>query len=115
MSALANTPTKTSRPTLVTTAATQLTAVSGPAVHHFADYRLRIGGLVAQPMELSLDDLKSCSPTSRSPSTFASRAGNGADGGSISAIEFVADFTDIGSGFGGYNQDHGFFGYRQPV
>lgn len=33
----------------------------------------------------------------------------------ISAIEFVADSTDIGSGFGGYNQDHEFFGYRQPI
>jgi sulfoxide reductase catalytic subunit YedY len=28
------------------------------------------------------------------------------------AVEFVADFTDIG---GGYNQDHEFFGYRQSI
>ena len=27
----------------------------------------------------------------------------------------MADFADIGSGFGGYNQDHGFFGYRQSL
>ena len=33
----------------------------------------------------------------------------------INTIEFVADFTDIGSGFGGYNQDHEFFGYRQSL
>ncbi|MGI8613543.1 MAG: molybdopterin-dependent oxidoreductase [Nocardioidaceae bacterium] len=33
----------------------------------------------------------------------------------IKGIEFVADFSDIGSGFGGYNQDHEFFGYRQSV
>jgi DMSO/TMAO reductase YedYZ molybdopterin-dependent catalytic subunit len=30
-------------------------------------------------------------------------------------IEFVADFSDIGSGFGGYNEDHEFFGYRQSL
>lgn len=33
----------------------------------------------------------------------------------ISAIEFVHDFADIGGGFGGYNEDHEFFGYRQPI
>ena len=33
----------------------------------------------------------------------------------IKAIEFVADFADIGSGYGGYNQDHEFFGYRQAI
>jgi len=33
----------------------------------------------------------------------------------IAAIEFVADFSDIGSGFGGYNEDHEFFGYRQSL
>jgi DMSO/TMAO reductase YedYZ molybdopterin-dependent catalytic subunit len=33
----------------------------------------------------------------------------------IKGIEFVADFSDIGSGFGGYNQDHEFFGYRQSL
>jgi len=30
-------------------------------------------------------------------------------------VEFVADFADIGNGFGGYNQDHEFFGYRQSL
>jgi len=33
----------------------------------------------------------------------------------IKGIEFVADFADIGGGFGGYNQDHEFFGYRQSL
>ncbi|GAA3936561.1 hypothetical protein GCM10023085_17490 [Actinomadura viridis] len=33
----------------------------------------------------------------------------------VKAIEFVADFSDIGGGYGGYNQDHEFFGYRQPL
>lgn len=33
----------------------------------------------------------------------------------IDRIEFVADFADIGGGFGGYNQDHEFFGYRQSL
>ncbi len=33
----------------------------------------------------------------------------------IKGIEFVADYSDIGSGYGGYNQDHEFFGYRQSI
>ena len=33
----------------------------------------------------------------------------------IDRIEFVADFSDIGAGYGGYNQDHEFFGYRQSL
>ncbi|MGC1184923.1 MAG: molybdopterin-dependent oxidoreductase [Candidatus Dormiibacterota bacterium] len=33
----------------------------------------------------------------------------------IKGIEFVADFRELGSGFGGYNQDHEFFGYRQSI
>jgi len=33
----------------------------------------------------------------------------------IKGIEFVADFADIGGGFGGYNEDHEFFGYRQSL
>jgi sulfoxide reductase catalytic subunit YedY len=28
----------------------------------------------------------------------------------IKGVEFVAGFADIGSGYGGYNQDHEFFG-----
>ena len=33
----------------------------------------------------------------------------------IRAIEFVEDFSRIGSGEGGYNEDHEFFGYRMPI
>jgi thiosulfate reductase cytochrome b subunit len=33
----------------------------------------------------------------------------------IKGMEFVADYADIGSGYGGYNQDHEFFGYRQSI
>lgn len=33
----------------------------------------------------------------------------------IRAIEFVTDFQQIGSGQGGYNEDHEFYGYRMPI
>ena len=33
----------------------------------------------------------------------------------IKGIEFVADFSELGGGRGGYNQDHEFFGYRQTI
>jgi sulfoxide reductase catalytic subunit YedY len=33
----------------------------------------------------------------------------------IKGIEFVAHYSEIGSGSGGYNQDHEFFGYRQSI
>ncbi len=33
----------------------------------------------------------------------------------IKGVEFVADFSHIGGGYGGYNQDHEFFGYRQSI
>lgn len=33
----------------------------------------------------------------------------------IKGVEFVADFNAIGSGYGGYNEDHEFFGYRQSI
>ncbi|MEJ7743793.1 MAG: molybdopterin-dependent oxidoreductase [Nocardioidaceae bacterium] len=33
----------------------------------------------------------------------------------IKGVEFVADFSEIGGGYGGYNQDHEFFGYRQSL
>jgi hypothetical protein len=33
----------------------------------------------------------------------------------IQAIEFVEDFSEIGAGLGGYNNDHEFFGYRQSI
>jgi sulfoxide reductase catalytic subunit YedY len=33
----------------------------------------------------------------------------------VAAIEFVADFADLGGGHGGYNEDHEFYGYRMPI
>lgn len=33
----------------------------------------------------------------------------------VAGIDFVADFADLGGGYGGYNEDHEFFGYRQPI
>jgi len=33
----------------------------------------------------------------------------------LASIEFVADFSDLGGGHGGYNEDHEFFGYRQSL
>ena len=33
----------------------------------------------------------------------------------IKGIEFVAHYSELGSGHGGYNQDHEFFGYRQSM
>ncbi|MGW4941888.1 molybdopterin-dependent oxidoreductase [Actinoplanes sp. NPDC004185] len=33
----------------------------------------------------------------------------------IKGIEFVENFDEIGGGLGGYNNDHEFFGYRQPI
>ena len=33
----------------------------------------------------------------------------------IKGIEFVTHYSDIGGGYGGYNQDHEFFGYRQSI
>ncbi|MGH7612373.1 MAG: molybdopterin-dependent oxidoreductase [Candidatus Dormibacteria bacterium] len=33
----------------------------------------------------------------------------------IRAIEFVRDFSELGGGRGGYNEDHEFFGYRQAI
>ncbi len=33
----------------------------------------------------------------------------------IRGIDFVEDFRNIGSGYGGYNEDHEFFGYRQAI
>jgi methionine sulfoxide reductase catalytic subunit len=163
----------------------------------FADYRLHIGGLVADPVELSLADLRALPDHEQITQHFCIQGwsgiakwrgvsmstvldlvhpdpqakwvvfyslGEGADGGTyydahpiahmrspltmlaydmndeplsfghgaplrlrnelelgfkqvkwLSGIEFVAHFADIGSGFGGYNQDHEFFGYRQSL
>jgi len=33
----------------------------------------------------------------------------------INGIEFVAHFSEVGGGYGGYNEDHEFFGYRQSI
>jgi methionine sulfoxide reductase catalytic subunit len=33
----------------------------------------------------------------------------------LKGIEFVAHYSEIGSGYGGYNEDHEFFGYRQSI
>ena len=33
----------------------------------------------------------------------------------IKGIEFVAHYSEVGGGYGGYNQDHEFFGYRQSI
>jgi DMSO/TMAO reductase YedYZ molybdopterin-dependent catalytic subunit/thiosulfate reductase cytochrome b subunit len=163
----------------------------------FADYRLRIGGLVAAPRELSLAELKALpkqtqitthfciqgwsgvaewggvpmrrilelvQPTAEARYAVFYSLADGADGGRyydvhklenmrheltilayemngaplnvvhgaplrlrcenelgfkmvkwIVAIEFVADFADLGAGHGGYNEDHEFYGYRMPI
>jgi len=33
----------------------------------------------------------------------------------ISGIEFVGHYSEVGGGYGGYNEDHEFFGYRQSI
>jgi DMSO/TMAO reductase YedYZ molybdopterin-dependent catalytic subunit len=33
----------------------------------------------------------------------------------IKGIEFVEDFSEVGGGLGGYDNDHEFFGYRQSI
>jgi len=33
----------------------------------------------------------------------------------IKGVEFVTHFSEVGGGYGGYNQDHEFFGYRQSI
>lgn len=33
----------------------------------------------------------------------------------LAGIEFVADFAVVAGGYGGYNEDHEFFGYRQSI
>jgi thiosulfate reductase cytochrome b subunit len=33
----------------------------------------------------------------------------------IAGIDFVAHFSEVGGGHGGYNEDHEFFGYRQSI
>jgi DMSO/TMAO reductase YedYZ molybdopterin-dependent catalytic subunit len=166
-------------------------------VENFASYRLRIGGLVEIPRELSLADLKAMAKQEQitthfciqgwsgvaewggvpmrdilelvKPMTEARYAvfyslADGADGGRyydvhsienmrheltilayemngapvsvlhgaplrlrcenelgfkmvkwVAAIEFVHDFSNLGAGQGGYNEDHEFYGYRMPI
>lgn len=167
------------------------------AASGFRDYRLVIGGLVENPVELSVDDLHALAHHEQITQHFCIQGwsgvakwggvamqtildlvhplpeakwvvfysfGEGADGGPyydahpieemsyqltmlaydmndeplsfghgapvrlrnevelgfkqvkwIRSIEFVADFDQIGSGYGGYNEDHEFFGYRQAI
>lgn len=33
----------------------------------------------------------------------------------VKGVEFVEHFSEVGGGYGGYNQDHEFFGYRQSI
>jgi sulfoxide reductase catalytic subunit YedY len=33
----------------------------------------------------------------------------------IGGVDFVAHFSEVGGGYGGYNEDHEFFGYRQSI
>ena len=33
----------------------------------------------------------------------------------VKGVEFVAHFSEVGGGYGGYNPDHEFFGYRQTL
>ncbi|MBS9533898.1 molybdopterin-dependent oxidoreductase [Mycobacterium sp. M1] len=33
----------------------------------------------------------------------------------LKGIEFVTHFSEVGSGYGGYNEDHEYFGYRQTI
>jgi DMSO/TMAO reductase YedYZ molybdopterin-dependent catalytic subunit/thiosulfate reductase cytochrome b subunit len=163
----------------------------------FADYQLRVGGLVEEPQQFSLAELKAMPkqeqitthfciqgwsgvakwggvpmshilelvrPTSNARYAVFYSLADGADGGRyydvhqignmrhdltllayemngspvsvlhgaplrlrcenelgfkmvkwIAAIEFVQDFADLGAGQGGYNEDHEFYGYRDPI
>ncbi|MGI8532084.1 MAG: molybdopterin-dependent oxidoreductase [Geodermatophilaceae bacterium] len=163
----------------------------------FADYRLRINGLVAHPCELTLTELRAlpvqeqitqhfciqgwsgiakwrgvamqtlldlARPTSDARWVIFYSLGDGPDGGIyydahpieqmshhltmlaydmndepltfghgapvrlrnesqlgfkqvkwVKGVEFVAHFSEIGGGHGGYNPDHEFFGYRQTL
>jgi DMSO/TMAO reductase YedYZ molybdopterin-dependent catalytic subunit len=33
----------------------------------------------------------------------------------LAGIDFAASFSDVGGGYGGYNADHEFFGYRHAI
>ncbi|GMU78732.1 MAG: hypothetical protein AMXMBFR46_15260 [Acidimicrobiia bacterium] len=167
------------------------------ASNDFRDYRLRVDGLVANPVELSLDDLRHLAFQEQITQHFCIQGwsgvakwggvpvravidlveplpearwvvfysfAEGGDGGTyydvhsidgmrhalsllaydmngepltvlhgaplrlrnevelgfkmvkwIEAIELVADFAELGSGQGGYNEDHEFYAYRDPI
>ncbi len=167
------------------------------AAGDFADYRLRINGLVARPAELSLAELRALprheqitqhfciqgwsgvakwggvsmqtllelvGPSPEAKWVVFYSIGEGSDGGVyydahpieqmgyhltmlaydmndealsfghgaplrlrnetqlgfkqvkwVKGVEFVAHFSEVGGGRGGYNQDHEFFGYRQSI
>jgi DMSO/TMAO reductase YedYZ molybdopterin-dependent catalytic subunit len=175
----------------------QSTAYRQLAAGAFADYRLRVGGLVDHPVSLSLDDLRAlpyhdqitqhyciqgwsgvakwggvamativdlAQPRPEAKWAVFYSLAEGSDGGTyydahpleqmtnalsmlaydmngapltyghgaplrlrnelqlgfkhvkwVGAVEFVADFHDIGSGFGGYNEDHEYYGYSQSI
>jgi len=165
--------------------------------HNFADYRLQVHGLVGNPVELDLTQLRALPPHEQITQHFCIQGwsgvakwggvsmqtivdlvrpgpdaqwvvfyslGDGPDGGVyydahpieqmsyhltmlaydmndqpldyghgaplrlrnevqlgfkqvkwIKGIEFVETFSEVGGGYGGYNQDHEFFGYRQTI
>jgi hypothetical protein len=33
----------------------------------------------------------------------------------LKGIEFVTHFSEVGGGYGGYAEDHEYFGYRQTI
>ena len=88
---------------------------------HFADYRLPINGLVEHPIELTLTQLRALPHHEQITQHFCIQGwlGIAKSGESqlgfkqvnwIKGIEFIAHFAEVGDGYGGYNQDHEFFG-----
>ncbi|MGH3607602.1 MAG: molybdopterin-dependent oxidoreductase [Pseudonocardiaceae bacterium] len=131
---------------------------------NFADYRLQINGLVDNPVDLDLAQLRALAPHEQITQHFCIQGwsgiakwggvsmqtimdlvtpqpeakwvvfyslGDGPDKGIyydahpaqlgfkqvkwIKGVEFVAHYSQLGGGYGGYNQDHEFFGYRQSI
>ena len=93
---------------------------------HFADYRLLINGLVEHPIEFTLTQLRALPHHEQITQHFCIQGwlGIAKSGESqlgfkqvnwIKGIEFIAHFAEVGGGYGGYNQDHEFFGYRRSI